>query len=77
MKLLVVWCVSAVSKPLQHAPCDVGLVVAVGVLEEEQVGRLRDEHAAVVELEARWGSSDRRRRRCTCRPCRRRWCPRG
>ena len=30
----------------------VGLVVAVGVLEEHEVGGLGDEHAAVAELEA-------------------------
>ena len=31
---------------------DVGLVVAVGVLEEQRVGRLVDDHAAVGEGEA-------------------------
>ena len=37
---------------VEHADAEVGLAVAVGVLEEHQVGRLGDEDAAVVELEA-------------------------
>ena len=43
---------SAESRPREHALADVGLVVAVGVLEEHQVGRLGDQDAAVGELEA-------------------------
>ena len=39
-------------EPAEHALAHVGLVVAVGVLEEQQVGRHRHEHAAVPELEA-------------------------
>jgi len=37
---------------------DVGLVVAVGVLEEDDVRLLREDDAAVVELEARKGQRD-------------------
>ena len=53
------------------------LVVAVGVLEEHEVRRLREDHAAVPELEAGRDCRDRRRTPCACRPCRRRWCLRG
>ena len=36
----------------EHAAVHIGLVVAVGILEEHNVGRLGQEHAAVPELEA-------------------------
>ena len=39
-------------EPVQELLADVGLVVAVGVLEEQQVGGHGHEHAAVPELEA-------------------------
>ena len=51
MKLFEVWCVSAESRPSSTRLADVGLVVAVGVLEEHQVGRLRQQDAAIDELE--------------------------
>ena len=36
----------------QHPHTDIGLVIAVGVLEKHQVGGLRDQHSSVIQLEA-------------------------
>ena len=62
---------------VQQVFLDVVLVVAVRVLQEHEVRRLRDEHAVVVELEAGRDCSGRRQTRSACPPCRRRRCLRG
>ncbi len=61
-------------EPGEHPLADVGLVVAVDILEENQVGNLGDQDSAVDELESRSGSAGGRRRRSPCRPCHRRRC---
>ena len=55
----------------------VGLVVAVGVLEEHQVRRLGQRGRRRSRTRSRWDCSDRRRTPSACRPCRRRRCLRG
>ena len=46
------WCVSSVPKPESTTRLLVGLAVAVGVLEVEQLGAVGDVGAAVARLDA-------------------------
>ena len=53
MKAWIEWCESAVSKPPSTICLHVGPVVAVGVLEKDQVRLLGEVQAAVAQLQAR------------------------